>query len=392
MRLFLPLALFFVACNNTQVIVPPTQPQPNSAPVINVGLTANPTSGVTPLSSAFSWNVSDADGDTLVCTFDFDGNGVDKTINPCPATGSESFTFTRAGSSTPQFSVSDGKASPVSIAAPLITASAPPTDNTTDKSFQIVLQFSSKVDAKYRTIFQEAVNRWQSIIVADIPDFNQSVPLGNCLEGFTTVPKVDDVIIAVDVFTEARGGLLGQAGPCYMRNSLLPIAGVMRFDTADLDGLATSGSLDETIIHEMGHVLGIGTLWERKGLIKLANPSRDPSTCDTAPKYVGAKGKLEWQAIGRTGEIALEEQYGTGTCEGHWDEQIFAKELMTGFLNSGTNPLSRLSIASLEDLGYIVNYAPADMYAVLTAPIRLEPQAIQDHQHTQPFKPIGVLK
>jgi Leishmanolysin len=390
MRRFLPLFLFFVACNNTQVIVPPTQPQQNSAPVINGAVTANPTSGVTPLSSTFSWSVADADSDALICTFDFDGNGVDKTINPCPATGSETFTFTKAGSSTPQFSVSDGKAAPVSTSAPLITASASPTP--VDNSFQIVLQFSSKVEAKYRTIFQDAVNRWQSIIVADIPDFNQAVPLGDCLPGFTTVSKVDDVIIAVDVFTEVRGGLLGQAGPCYVRNSLLPIAGVMRFDTADLDGLASSGTLDETIIHEMGHVLGIGTLWEDKGLTKLANPNRDPTICDTAPKYVGTKGKLEWQALGKTGDVPLEEQYGTGTCEGHWDEQIFAKELMTGFLNSGTNPLSRLSIASLEDLGYIVNYVPADVYALLTAPIRLEPQVVAERQHTAPFKPIGVLR
>jgi Leishmanolysin len=386
MHRFLPMALFVAACNSAP-ITPMPKPQ-NAAPVI-ASITVSPVNGVTPLSSTFSWSISDADNDALVCSFDYDGDGViDDTLTACPATGTRARNYSSAGSFTPQFSVSDGKAAPVSAAAPLITASAPPADNT----FQIALQFSSKVDAKYRTVFQDAVNRWQSIIGADIPDYNQAVPLGNCLTGFTTVPKVDDVVIAVDVFTEARGGLLGQAGPCFVRNSLLPIAGVMRFDTADLDGLLSSGTLDETIIHEMGHVLGIGTLWEDKGLVKLANPSRDPSTCDTAPKYIGSKGKLEWQALGKSGDVPLEEQYGTGTCEGHWDEQIFAKELMTGFLNTGANPLSRLSIASLEDLGYVVNYVPADPYAVLTAPIRLEPQAVEDHQHTEPFKPIGVLK
>ena len=31
---------------------------------------------------------------------------------------------------------------------------------------------------------------------------------------------------------------------------------------------------------------------------------------------------------------------------------MFGNELMTGFLNTGVNPISRLSIGSLEDLGY----------------------------------------
>jgi hypothetical protein len=36
---------------------------------------------------------------------------------------------------------------------------------------------------------------------------------------------------------------------------------------------------------------------------------------------------------------------------------------MTGFLNSGGNPLSRVTVASLADLGYSVNLAAADTYA-----------------------------
>lgn len=40
---------------------------------------------------------------------------------------------------------------------------------------------------------------------------------------------------------------------------------------------------------------------------------------------------------------------------------------MTGFLNPALNPISRLTIASLEDLGYVVNYAAADPYVLPTA-------------------------
>ena len=37
-------------------------------------------------------------------------------------------------------------------------------------------------------------------------------------------------------------------------------------------------------------------------------------------------------------------------------------ELMTGFLNSGLNPLSGITIATLEDLGYSVDYSTAESY------------------------------
>jgi hypothetical protein len=55
---------------------------------------------------------------------------------------------------------------------------------------------------------------------------------------------------------------------------------------------------------------------------------------------------------------------GAGTYNSHWREPTFTTELMTGFLNGGVaNPLSRLTVASLEDLGYGVNYAGADNYS-----------------------------
>jgi hypothetical protein len=37
-------------------------------------------------------------------------------------------------------------------------------------------------------------------------------------------------------------------------------------------------------------------------------------------------------------------------------------ELMTGFIGGGISPLSRITIATAEDLGYTVNYAPAESF------------------------------
>ena len=60
---------------------------------------------------------------------------------------------------------------------------------------------------------------------------------------------------------------------------------------------------------------------------------------------------------------------GRGSIDGHWKETEFANELMSPAINAGSNPLSRMSIRSLEDLGYAVDPSYADAYSKpLTAP------------------------
>jgi hypothetical protein len=52
------------------------------------------------------------------------------------------------------------------------------------------------------------------------------------------------------------------AGPTvllrYSDGRILPVAGAMRFDAADIQDLEKAGSWKDVIKHEMGHVLGIG--------------------------------------------------------------------------------------------------------------------------------------
>jgi hypothetical protein len=57
-------------------------------------------------------------------------------------------------------------------------------------------------------------------------------------------------------------------------------------------------------------------------------------------------------------------QGGPATLYSHWRESTFNNELMTGFIQQGSNPLSVMSIRSLEDLNYTVNPAAADPYTL----------------------------
>ncbi len=259
----------------------------------------------------------------------------------------------------------------------LVLTACPSSDPPSNPGYNVTLLFDSSVQPQYKAAFQSAATRWGQIITGDLPDIKQAVDTSSaCGTGSNSVKipgsvaGIDDVLILVGTFTEGPGGLLGFAGPCQPRTSNgLTGVGQMKFDTADLDGLQADGQLDETITHEMGHVLGFGTLWDSKNLISYSNTDANKDGCDDNPRYIGAKGVAAYKALaGPDATVPVEDKFGPGSCEGHWRESVFKKELMTSFLNDGANPLSKLSIASVEDLGYTVSYAPAEVFALSLIP------------------------
>ncbi len=77
----------------------------------------------------------------------------------------------------------------------------------------------------------------------------------------------------------------------------------------------------------------------------------------------------EWgnlSGAGRPMPVPVANTGGPGTREGHWRESVFGNELMTGFLDGGINPLSRVTVGALEDMGYEVNYDAADEFRLPT--------------------------
>jgi hypothetical protein len=153
----------------------------------------------------------------------------------------------------------------------------------------------------------------------------------------------------------------------------------MQFDTADIDELETSGDLLDVIVHEMGHVLGIGTNWDFDPFFDLLDyepntgggvECADPSTVfTTPPTYTGVNGVAAWTtSLGGTGNVPVDGENGPGTWCAHWDEDTFGNELMTGFLDAGSNPLSILTARSLQDIGFTVDLDAVDPYVVPAAP------------------------
>jgi hypothetical protein len=250
--------------------------------------------------------------------------------------------------------------------------------------FAITLCFQTTMTPSQRSAFVDAAVRWGMLITGDLSDIpatnGDTIPSGSCGSGSPSVNMtIDDLLIFARVEPiDGLHGVLGSAGPCFIRNSnSLPVVGVMRFDVADVATMESDGTLGSVILHEMGHVLGIGSLWNKFGLLK--NPSTPGGTTQLDTYFSGANAIAGFDLIGGTtytggNKVPVENRFGAGTINVHWRESVLLNELMTGFINGGANPLSVLTVRSLQDLGYAVNAGAADPFQ-LTLSLRAATEA-----------------
>ncbi|HEV7589393.1 MAG TPA: leishmanolysin-related zinc metalloendopeptidase, partial [Longimicrobium sp.] len=233
--------------------------------------------------------------------------------------------------------------------------------------YGLTLCYTTALKPPRRAAFEAAAARWQEIVTRDLPDVTFALGAGQC--GGTSPAfalGVDDLLIFAGVETiDGPGGILGAAAPCVFRAAGgLPVLGMMRFDSADVAAMEGAGLLQGVILHEMGHVLGIGTRWQTFGLLASPSPVGGPAA-DTY--FAGSGGISGFDLIGGdayTGgrKVPVENTGPAGTINAHWREALLASELMTGYVNSGAMPLSQLTVRSLADLGYVVDPSKADPF------------------------------
>ncbi len=220
-------------------------------------------------------------------------------------------------------------------------------------AYKIEVRFQGGLTPAQKNAFKAAADRWSKVIIGDVPSV---IVNGEVID--------DLLIIAQGVPIDGPGGILGQAGPTHLRpasagvNAFLPARGIMSFDTADLAQMQANGTLVDVITHEMGHVIGIGTIWKLKGLLAGAGTPN--------PTFTGANAKREYGVLKGTGPtvVPVENTGQPGTRDSHWRESVFRNELMSGFIAGPNNPISKMTVASLKDLGYVVNLNGAEPYAL----------------------------
>ena len=217
--------------------------------------------------------------------------------------------------------------------------------------FDIVLSASPEATDAQRAALRQAARFWEGIVTG----YQDDLEFG----------PLDVAVSVVDI--DGPDGTLAEGAPTFVRDVngfALPVEGRIDFDVADIDaGGSVSQAVFETLLHEVAHVLGFGTLWIDGGLVDGAS-------------YVGRSGVEAYRAeFGRDGVDAIPLAAGIGARSdgSHWDETWAGGpfELMTPF-DDGASSLSATTIASLRDLGYAtVEPERVDALPTFVAPIPL---------------------
>lgn len=245
--------------------------------------------------------------------------------------------------------------------------------------YQIEVRYLGAIPSPSRQqTFEDAAARWAELVVGDIADEVVLEPFApSCFdtELEPLVDQIDDLVIFAQVTPiDGPGGILGSAGPCFIRTETgHPLVGLMSFDSDDVTALENNGAFDVVILHEMGHVIGFGTLWDYLGLLQDPT-SPEPATINDT-HFLGAAALAAFNAIGGAAypdaKVPLENDnttYGPGSLNGHWREAVFDNELMSPALDSAVDPISEVTVESLGDMGYTVNPAAADPYTLFWTP------------------------
>lgn len=226
----------------------------------------------------------------------------------------------------------------------------------------------------------QAAERWMSIITTDIidNDFSENpYEADTCIAGQPLIDDtVDDLRIYVSIVEiDGPSGVLARAGPCVTRGlTNVPIIGSMTLDAADLASLEDNGDMLPVVLHEMGHILGIGSIWTHGGFLR--NRSL-PSTSGADTHFTGPLAIAAFDAAGGSdytggAKVPVANLADEGSSDSHWRESVLDNELMTPLFDSGIyNPLSAISLQSLADLGYTIDISQADSYSkVFSSPPR----------------------
>ena len=193
--------------------------------------------------------------------------------------------------------------------------------------------FGAGLSGSQQALFTTAANTWMSLIPGH--------------QGTINIPSLN--INASGAAIDGPSGILAQTGPPTTEiqgGFTLSNSGAITFDTADLPGMEGSGLLYDVIIHEIGHIMGFGTLWTANNVYVNGTGNY------TGPNALTAY-RSEFSQPAAT-SVPVELLGGPGTVNSHWRKSVFGTEVMTGTIVAGPNNyISYATIASFADIGYV---------------------------------------
>jgi hypothetical protein len=231
-------------------------------------------------------------------------------------------------------------------------------------------------------IILDSFNRWDSLVTVDSRH-------GSSYQ-ITINIKID--YLAPNILGGAEISHIN-SDPTESYGNTVPYIGNITINNSKMYNLKTTirnngkSSLYYVLLHEIGHILGIGSFWSLPGCPKTGYVENGT----TKHYYTGTNAFREYKSCfayynGSYNDsfvgIPIEDNGSPGTVEVHPEEGpeeglsvdnryingIFHPgldtELMTGWLDGSpvSTPLSKITLGFLEDMGYTVNYNLADVY------------------------------
>lgn len=264
--------------------------------------------------------------------------------------------------------------------------------------FRIRARFLTEPGPAVRDAFDAAIARWEPLFAGKLAPVLLRVQEGRCGENAPALDEVvDDLLLLVTVEEiDGPGGVAALSAPCFLRqDGLLPVAGQLRLDAADVGPAEGLGILEDLIAHEIGHVLGVGSLWD---LFELLHAPSLPDAAGADTHFSGPLAIAAFDVVGGAGYVGAKvpvenELGGEATRDRHWRQSVLGNELMTSFLSTTeSNPLSLVTVRSLEDLGYAMDADRAEPWALASVPPATagEPRGFEI-RHAVPADPVYVI-
>ena len=239
---------------------------------------------------------------------------------------------------------------------------------------------SYQLETEDYNIISDSFNKWDGIVTKN--------------ERFTTGYTIDVSFSVVSLGNNILGGaqvLSAYYFDTYTFGNSYAARGNIKINNSYINSLKNSirsdnkSSLYHVLLHEIGHILGIGTFWNMNG--SPVTSYNDNGT--TKYYYTGENAIREYKSyipnIAHTiVGLPIEDNGGSGTQNVHPEEGEegtassnnryingyfhpgLDNELMSGWMESNpvSTPLSRISLGFLEDMGFGVDYSQVDNYEI----------------------------
>ena len=190
--------------------------------------------------------------------------------------------------------------------------------------------------------------KWRRVIRVSPPGEFVQLRAGECRNVLPVSQFVSGVRVLITLDSLPRN-IAGFGGPCVVRPDGLPLLGTVRLNILSYDTFSDQ-KLDDLLMHEVGHVLGLGTAWGRGRLVGLV--SGDTGSVD--PIFVGPNALASFGLLGRSAAFTGRRVPLELRSLGHWRADAFAGEVMAPSLSTAAQPVSAVTVAALRDIGWTV--------------------------------------